>query len=140
VHIPIQFNGRILHAYPFPHIHQYPRGSLQHFCLRFIDAVPMLANISLSPAHVLLLVALGSRYLPCCHRAVSLYPVSIPKLPYSQLHPTPVIISVYKNSPGISNNDKINSTTTFTLMFIHAFTVSTIVFHLICYIIQYCPI
>ena len=37
----------------------------------------------------LLLVALGSQYLPCCHRAVSLYLVSIPKLPYSQQHPTP---------------------------------------------------
>ena len=51
--------------------------------------MPAIANISLSPDCTVLLVALGSRYLPCCHRAVSLYLVSIPKLPYSQQHPTP---------------------------------------------------
>ena len=91
MHVPAQFNGRILHAYLFPHIHQYTKGSWQCFCLCFIDAVPMpaTANISLSPDCTVLLVALGSRYLPCCHRAVSLYLVSIPKLPYSQQHPTP---------------------------------------------------
>ena len=50
------------------------------------------------------------------------------------------VILVYKNGPGISNNDKINSTTYVTLIFIHTFTISTFVFHLICYIIQYCPI
>ena len=67
------------------------RGTDSVFCLCFIDAVPMpaIANIALSPDRTVLLVALESRYLPCCHRAVSLYLVSIPKLPYSQQHPTP---------------------------------------------------
>ena len=136
----------------FAHIHQYPERSWQCFCLCYIDAVPMpaTANISLSPNHtiasgpritVTALMPLSSLITSHKHPKITIFATT----PYTWQVPAPkvymvctVVIPVYKNGSGISNNDK-NQLNDLTLIFIHAFTIST-VFHLICYIIQYCPI
>ena len=75
------------------------------------------------------------------HPKIAIFPTT----PYTWQVPAPkvymvctVVIPAYKNGSGISNNDK-NQLNDLTLIFIHAFTIST-VFHLICYIIQYCSI
>ena len=125
MHVPAQFNGRILHAYLFPHIHQYTKGSWQCFCLCFIDAVPMpaTANISLSPNHtiasgpritVTALMPLSSLITSHKHPKITIFATT----PYTWQVPAPkvymvciVVIPVYKNGSGISNNDKINSMT-----------------------------